>query len=159
MWIAGVITGGFITLLLTYAIPVFALDTIRVSNAGTSAYNGDYESETGTYPWLKVGGTYRIAGNEGDCKLEPISQASLGYYSTGTADCASLAALVASSGDWLQDSGSPPSPDFEDVTPPPPPVELGGATSSVDQSQQNLSTAFALFLAAMFGMIWLLRKH
>lgn len=33
------------------------------------------------------------------------------------------------------------------------------ATSTVDQAQQNLSTAFLLFFVAMFGMIWLLRKH
>lgn len=33
------------------------------------------------------------------------------------------------------------------------------ATSTIEQSQQNLSTAFYLFMFAFFGMIWLLRKH
>lgn len=33
------------------------------------------------------------------------------------------------------------------------------ATSTVDQAEQNLSTAFFLFFVSMFGMIWLLRKH
>jgi len=33
------------------------------------------------------------------------------------------------------------------------------ATSTADQAQQNLSTAFFLYFIAMFGMIWLIRKH
>lgn len=43
--------------------------------------------------------------------------------------------------------------------PPTPPIPTGGATSTVSQTQENLSTAFYLFLLSMFGMIWLLRKH
>jgi len=31
------------------------------------------------------------------------------------------------------------------------------ATSSVDQAEQNLSTAFFLFLFSMFGMLWIMR--
>jgi len=150
---------GILIASTAYAPLVFAMPTIEVSNAGTSAYNGLYESETGTYPWMKTTGTYRISFNGGDCKLEPISQASLGYYADLSTDCDSISGLVASSGDWLQDSGSPPSPDFTDATPPPPPFEWGGATSSSDQAQQNLSTALIVFLISMFGMIWLMRKH
>jgi len=33
------------------------------------------------------------------------------------------------------------------------------ATSTLEQAQSNLSTAFYLFLIAFFGMVWLLRKH
>jgi len=42
-------------------------------------------------------------------------------------------------------------------TPPSPP--LGGATSTTDQSEQNVFSGYVLFLFAMFGMIWLIRKH
>lgn len=40
-----------------------------------------------------------------------------------------------------------------------PPIPTGGATSTPDQTQQNLSTAFLLFFVSMFGTIWLIRKH
>lgn len=44
--------------------------------------------------------------------------------------------------------------------PPPEPFDFtAGATSSVDQTQENLSTALFLFLFSMFGTIWLMRKH
>jgi len=42
---------------------------------------------------------------------------------------------------------------------PPPTPEIGGATSTIDQTQQNLSTAFYLFFIVFFGVVWLLRKH
>jgi len=35
---------------------------------------------------------------------------------------------------------------------------LGGATSTPEQSQANLSTAFFLFLLSFFGMLWIIRK-
>jgi len=38
-------------------------------------------------------------------------------------------------------------------------VPLGGATSTLDQAQKNLSTAFFLYFISFFGMIWLLRRR
>jgi hypothetical protein len=38
-------------------------------------------------------------------------------------------------------------------------VPLGEATSTVDQAQKNLSTAFVLFFISFFGMIYLLRRR
>jgi len=35
---------------------------------------------------------------------------------------------------------------------------LGGATSTVDQAQQNLGTGFFIFFFAFFGMVWLLAR-
>jgi len=40
-----------------------------------------------------------------------------------------------------------------------PPVVVGGATSTLDQAEQNLAFAIAFFLVSMFGMVWLIRKH
>jgi len=36
---------------------------------------------------------------------------------------------------------------------------IGGATSTVEQTQANLSTAFFVFFLSLFGTIWILRKH
>jgi len=36
---------------------------------------------------------------------------------------------------------------------------LGGATSTIDQTESNLSTAVFLYFFCFFGMIWLLRKR
>jgi len=44
-------------------------------------------------------------------------------------------------------------------TEPTPPFSGGGATSTIEQSQQNYVNSVYIFLIAMFGMIWLLRKH
>lgn len=38
-------------------------------------------------------------------------------------------------------------------------IPIGGATSTLEQAESNLSTAFGLFFVSMFGMIWLLRKR
>jgi len=43
--------------------------------------------------------------------------------------------------------------------PPPPTPGSGGATSTIEQAQTNLFYAVTLFLAAFFGVIWLMRKH
>jgi len=40
-----------------------------------------------------------------------------------------------------------------------PSTALGGATSTIEQAQQNLSTAFYIFFIVFFGTVWLLRKH
>lgn len=42
---------------------------------------------------------------------------------------------------------------------PPPPSGMGGATSTIEQSQTNLAYAVYMFMIAMFGMVWLMRKH
>jgi len=42
-------------------------------------------------------------------------------------------------------------------SPPTPP--LGGATSTVDQAEENLYLAVFVFFASMLTMIWLMRKH
>jgi len=41
----------------------------------------------------------------------------------------------------------------------PTPPDLGGATSTVDQSQQNLANAVYIYLACFALMVWLMRKH
>jgi len=46
-----------------------------------------------------------------------------------------------------------------DPGPPSPDIPLGGATSTIEQTQQNLSTAMIIFLVSFFGMLWILRKH
>jgi len=46
---------------------------------------------------------------------------------------------------------------YEDNTPPDP--NTGAATSSVDQIQENLGTAFYLFMLSMCIMVWMMRKH
>jgi len=38
-------------------------------------------------------------------------------------------------------------------------VDIGGATSTLEQAQSNLAQAFWLYLACFFGVVWLLRKH
>jgi len=43
--------------------------------------------------------------------------------------------------------------------PPDSPVVIGGATSTLEQGQDNLAQAFWLYLACFFGVVWLLRKH
>jgi len=48
---------------------------------------------------------------------------------------------------------------FQGNAPPPPPVPLGGATSTLEQTQDNLYHSWILYYIAMFGMIWLMRKH
>jgi len=62
---------------------------------------------------------------------------------------------------WSATAGDPNAHLFiGDVAPPPPPPDwTNGATSSPDQAQQNLSTAVWLFIASMFGMLWIMRKH
>lgn len=42
---------------------------------------------------------------------------------------------------------------------PSPAVDLGGATSTIEQAQGNLSTAFYLYFIAFFGTVWLLRRR
>lgn len=49
--------------------------------------------------------------------------------------------------------------EIEPVGVTPPPIELGGATSTVDQIQDNLFYAYVLFLLTMVIMIWIMRKH
>jgi len=44
-------------------------------------------------------------------------------------------------------------------SPPPPPATSTEATSTVDRAQANLTSATWLYFAAMFGMLWLLRKQ
>lgn len=40
-----------------------------------------------------------------------------------------------------------------------PDVPIGGATSTIEQTQTNLAFAVYIFLISMFGMVWLMRKH
>jgi len=61
---------------------------------------------------------------------------------------------------WQSDyPGSLPNLTFDIEDAPPPLPDLGGATSTVDQMQGNLGTAFYIFFIAMFGIIWLLTKR
>jgi len=53
--------------------------------------------------------------------------------------------------DLIQTASTPP--------PPPDPSDFSGATSTMDQTQQNLFNMSYVFLICMFGMIWLMRKH
>jgi len=48
---------------------------------------------------------------------------------------------------------------FDVVDTPPPAPDLGGATSTVEQMQSNLGSAFYIFFIAFFGMVWLLSKN
>jgi len=67
------------------------------------------------------------------------------------ADCVATGDVISDQPIDMQNADTPPGP--------PAPVPLGGATSTIEQTQQNLGTAFAIFFACFFGMIWLLRKH
>lgn len=71
---------------------------------------------------------------------------------------ASGAGAINTSGSWsvydndfvLEVVGNEPSPT---------PVVTGGATSSPEQTQDNLSTAFYLYFVSFFLIVWLMRKH
>jgi len=47
---------------------------------------------------------------------------------------------------------------FDQGSSPPTPSSASAATSTLDQSERNLSTAFFIFFIGMFGTIWLLRR-
>jgi len=54
---------------------------------------------------------------------------------------------------------SDPLPYYSVVSYPESTSTVATSTSSIDQVQLNLALAFMLFLATMYGIIWLIRKH
>jgi len=156
---------------------VTTASVVRVAHAddllvesGTPEAEGCYVQE-GEFLWVQQDGIYQIAQNP-DIGAEnyaifnfvsmpdPIdAQAFVNLGEPPTS-----ANIAASSGFWSLIGVSSPL-NFTETTcegPPPPPImptDYGGATSSVDQSQQNLYNAFLLFYVSLFGMVWLIRKH
>jgi len=100
------------------------------SSQNLAAYSWNTGSFTGT-----VDGSYELVGvNSTSCN--GLSYAACIAANTG---------VHISEWDFTVGPAPTPSPVF--------------ATSTPDQAQQNLAAAVYIFLFAMFGMIWLLRKH
>jgi len=136
-----------------------ALD-IQVSGAGTAGANGCYDDQgDGTFIeqssefWL-----YAPAADTTICRVGLYNSTTSQYYFSDTAtSCDTSAEFVAAT--YSVSAGTGPAPTLTETTcTDPTPVDTS-ATSTADQAQQNLSTAMILFFVAMFGMIWLMRKH
>jgi len=140
----------------------YALD-LQVTGAGTSAINQCYV-ETSIGYWISQDGLYEINDGAGStlCTLNNFGAGFASppqYYNT--VGCPTSAGAV---GTWSNVDGfGSPAPTLSEtmcgVPPPPGPVALGGATSSVDQAQQNVIYFAWTFLACMVLVIWLMRKH
>jgi len=135
----------------------YALD-LEVSGAGDPAVNGCYLDEGGGY-WQKQDLSYEINNVGGSyCTLNVYGAGGATppqYYTTP--GCSSSAGAV---GTWTNADGlSAPPPTLSETICPAPPMPLGGATSTVDQAQQNMILLSFLFVACMWFIIWLMRKH
>lgn len=152
-------------------LSVFAAD-LDISGANDATVNGCYV-DTGMqaigHVWeLQSGGrfviTAGIVGTYTECRVtdngnDTYPQAgSQIYYKTLGGSVACTSALAAG-GTYIDGGGGAPVPTVAETTCIAPPVDVGGATSTVEQSQQNLSTAFVLLFVSFFGTVWLFRKQ
>lgn len=125
------------------------------TDSGSLAPTGSFSEVIGTVasPFYLTAGTYYLfftrtgAGSNTD------------YWDIAGAAATTIRAYYIPDGFW---SNSPSTGQlgyglYEDNTPPDP--NTGAATSSVDQIQENLGTAFFVFLCSMCIMIWMMRKH
>jgi len=137
--------------------PLDTSDTVSAATITTSfndvsfTFTGAYTLVNGTTYWLvaKRSGSlddtarYRVCGNTSG---HPSVTAAF-YDGPGGSWHASYSAAFNGEVQF----GAPPVP---------PTPELSTSTvSTVDQAESNLGVAFGLFLASMYFMVWLLRKH
>jgi hypothetical protein len=122
----------------------------QLGNAGSvsSADNLQIGANGGTgYPFpSNPGGTWTVYGSY-SAGCATLTWSADGEYTVDLYNDSGFSSLYAT-GQFCQGSCAPP-----------PPVPLGGATSTLDQAERNLSTGFFLFFVSMFGMIWLLRPR
>jgi len=140
--------GGVPDAMLTYTDNLAYDGTFTVRAGAAQAY---YELVPSTQYWLVVESD-QIPSSANFWEVQigtPPSSYGQDYYLFNTTWTVETGYSFTS---WEVNDDDPP-------TPPEPPMDLGGATSTPDQAQENLSTAFLLYFVAMFGMIWILRKH
>lgn len=146
------IIGVFVFASLSGASRVFALsctatsvhwiDSIQVDVTGCSPFIWDSMSDTQTF--------YVTGSSNGNDGAYSYDQADSGGITVVTYDTYPNTGITESGVTFSDSSSTPPTP---------PPVPLGGSTSTVEQSEQNLANATYIFFISVFLMIWLMRKH
>jgi len=165
------ILGVFLLASAAHAPLVFALD-IEVSGAGTTAVNGCYTDQG----MGSIGHTWKlddthwiisagIVSTYIECRItddgdDTYPQSGVQYYYKRTPADVACTSANAAGGTYSIGTGASAAPTVTETTcPPRPDPPSPAATSTVEQTQQNLSTAVVVFFVSMFGMIWLIRKH
>lgn len=161
----------FVSALLIYAAPAYAQTSLEVVGSGETGANACY-IETDPNPidgssasWISEDDQYVMYCVENYVKIDQyLGGGILGdnlYFGDTTSTCNATSIVAGVS--WFAGSGASPYPDPITsgcyVPPDPPDIDIGGATSTIEQTQQNLSTAFFVFFISFLGVVWLLRKH
>lgn len=139
---------------------------IEVSGAGTTAVNGCYTEVVAGEKWVLGDNEYTLSDTNfywaGRCSIvvgdgTTEVENDIMYFGPSSEPCVDASTMDAMT--WNDYTLSdPPSPDFAECAAPPEEGADNSATSTIEQTQQNLSTVFFLFLLSMFGMLWLIRK-
>jgi len=155
----------FLLFFLLFPVPTFALDLVA-TGAGTAGVNGTYVASSSVGTWgagwgINTTGQYAVINNNPNCEVRNMWAGDAGtgvrlYYVNVGAACSTTA--IAAVEYTNSDGGTPPPPTFAESGGGGG-GDTGGATSTIEQSQQNLSTAFFIVFVSFFGTVWLFRKH
>jgi len=151
----------FFAVLLAFfwASAVSAMD-LEVTGAGNSGANGCYDETVPGHTWVNVANSDYIIDDVIDpsrCYIADTTPTFDGLYYGGASMVGCISSAVAAGYTWTTASGPGPAPTLTQTTCASPPDNT--PTSTIEQTQQNLSTAIYIFLGCMFGMLWLMRKH
>jgi len=149
---------GALTAVL-FLLPMLAYADLIVSGFGNSAVNGTYVEGAQINSFLSYfnGSKYICHYNTSHAwKINSSTACNNGegdnlYY---TDDAVATPDLVTT---WIDNGGGTPIGTITYSAPVTP--ALGGATSTLDQAQDNFNNAVWLFLVGFIGMIWIIRKH